>query len=138
MRRHKIPIDKVQEAFNSAIKRRDGRCMVRDYEPCCGELECSHFFTTGASPALRFYPMNAWTQCSKHHQRHHTLWKHDDPWNYKRWIMLDHFVEFDWMYRHRNSFIKYTDELKAEIIRLCNADKLDELQKLIEEKLRRI
>jgi hypothetical protein len=38
----------------------------------------------------------------------------------------------------RHKYIKYTDELKAEIIRLCNADKLDELQKLIEEKLRRI
>ena len=35
--------------------------------------------------------------------------------------------------RHR--YIKYDDDLKAEIIRLCNADKLDELQKLIEEKL---
>ena len=31
--------------------------------------------------------------------------------------------------------IKYTDELKLEIIRLCNADKLDELKELIEENL---
>ena len=35
----------------------------------------------------------------------------------------------------RFKFIKYTDDLKAEIIRLCNEDKLDELQTLIEEKL---
>lgn len=30
MRKNKISIDKVQEAFNAAIKRRDGRCMIRD------------------------------------------------------------------------------------------------------------
>lgn len=135
MRKNKISLDKVQQAFNAAIKRRDGRCMVRDYEPCEGELECSHFFTTGASPALRFYPYNAWTQCHKHHQRHHTLWKHDDPWTYKRWIMLDHFVEFDWMYRHKNRYIKYTDELKAEIIHLCSKNRLEELVEPIEKEL---
>ena len=39
MRKNKISLDKVQEAFNSAIKRRDMRCMVRDYEPCCGHIE---------------------------------------------------------------------------------------------------
>jgi len=49
MRKNKIPIDKVQEAFNSAIKRRDMRCMIRDYEPCCGQLECIHFFTVGSA-----------------------------------------------------------------------------------------
>jgi hypothetical protein len=35
----------------------------------------------------------------------------------------------------RNKFIKYDDELKAEIIRLCNADKLNELTELIKERL---
>lgn len=36
----------------------------------------------------------------------------------------------------RHKYIKYTDDLKAEIIRLCNADKLDELKELIEENLK--
>lgn len=35
----------------------------------------------------------------------------------------------------RSRYIKYTDDLKAEIIRLCNADKLDELKELIEGEL---
>lgn len=47
----------------------------------------------------------------------------------------NHQKELEYMQTARNKFIKYDDELKAEIIRLCNADKLDELQKLIEEKL---
>ena len=36
----------------------------------------------------------------------------------------------------RGKYIKYTDELKAEIIRLCNADRLDELETLIEGELK--
>ena len=131
MRRNKIPIDKVQEAFNSAIKRRDGRCMVRDYEPCCGDLECSHFHGVGSSPSLRFYPPNAYAQCQKHHWNHHN--KND--LFYRRWIATEHWCDFENICELSSSFIKYTDELKAEIIRLCNADKLDELTRLIEENL---
>lgn len=131
MRKHKISIDKVQEAFNAAIKRRDCRCMVRDYEPCSGALECSHYFTTGANPALRFYPLNAYAQCQRHHFNHHN--KNNDF--YKEWMFAYHITDYNKMDKMRFKFIKYTDELKAEIIRLCNADKLDELQKLIEEKL---
>ena len=71
MRKNKISLDKVQEAFNSAIKRRDMRCMIRDFEPCCGQLECSHYYTVGSSPSLRFYPPNAYAQCQKHHLKHH-------------------------------------------------------------------
>ena len=135
MRKRKIPIEKVQQAFNAAIKRRDGRCMVRDYEPCEGELECSHFFTTGASPALRFYPYNAWTQCHKHHHYHHTKWSACDMWSYRRWLEDNHVYEYLWMQRHSHSYIKYTDELKAEIIRLCNEDRLEELAELIRKEL---
>lgn len=39
----------------------------------------------------------------------------------------------DLQYEARN---EWTDDLKAEIIRLCNADKLDELKTLIEENLK--
>ena len=136
MRKNKIPIDKVQEAFNSAIKRRDKRCMIRDYEPCCGGLECSHFYTVGSSPALRFYPPNAWTQCQKHHWKHHNVWTCDDPYSYDSFLLCNHEQEANQMGSMAYRYIKYTDELKAEIIRLCNADKLDELKELIEEELK--
>lgn len=133
MRRHKISIDKVQEAFNSAIKRRDCHCMIKDFEPCYGQLECSHFFTTGGNPALRFYPPNAYAQCSKHHWKHHND-KKCSCW-YENWIKENHLEDYDKMVLMRHKTIKYTDELKAEIIRLCNADKLDELKELIEREL---
>ena len=133
MRKNKISLDKVQSAFNSAIKRRDCRCMVRDFEPCSGELETSHFFTVGGNPALRFYPPNAYTQCQKHHWKHHNA-KKCDYW-YENWMKEWHLADYDKMILLRHRYIKYDDDLKAEIIRLCNADKLDELTKLIEEKL---
>lgn len=134
MRKNKISLTKVQEAFNSAIKRRDKRCMIRDYEPCCGQLECSHFFSVGSSPSLRFYPPNAWTQCQKHHWNHHNRKESSEV--YKNWLMENEVCQLILMDSYRHSYIKYTDELKAEIIRLCNDDKLDELKELIEEKLK--
>lgn len=131
MRRRKIPLGKVQEAFNAAIKRRDMRCMVQDYEPCCGPLECSHFFTVGSSPSLRFYPPNAYVQCQRHHFNHHNK---KEPF-YEEWMWMRHFEDCMSMGSVRHSYIKYTDELKAQIIRLCEEDRLDELKKLIETEL---
>jgi hypothetical protein len=131
-----IPLAKVQEAFNAAIKRRDGRCMIKDYEPCCGKLECSHFFTVDSSPALRFYPPNAYAQCQKHHWNHH---HRTEPYFinvYLHWMMGNHYNDYDKMNCLRHKYIKYTDELKAEIIRLCNEDRLEELKTLIEENLK--
>lgn len=130
MRNHKIPITKVQDAFNAAIKRRDCRCMIKDFEPCCGVLECSHFFTVGSSPSLRFYPLNAYAQCSRHHQNHHaggTL--------YSDFMMDFHQVDLDKMLSMKNRIIKYTDDLKRQIIKLCNEDNLLELKSLIEGEL---
>lgn len=135
MRKNKISLDKVQEAFNSAIKRRDMRCMIRDYEPCCGHLEASHFFTVGSSPALRFYPPNCYAQCQKHHWKHHNVWTCDDPYSYDSFLLCNYEQETNQMGSMAYRYIKYTDELKAEIIRLCNADKLDELKELIEKEL---
>ena len=134
MRRHKIPLEKVQGAFNDAVKRRDMRCMIRDYEPCCGQLECSHFFTVGSSPAIRFYPPNAYAQCQKHHWNHHN--KKESANVYYEYLLHFHFWYLTKMESLQHKYIKYTDELKAEIIRLCNADKLDELTRLIEENLK--
>lgn len=134
MRKNKIPFSKVQEAFNSAIKRRDRRCMVRDFEPCCGELECSHFFTVGSSPSLRFYPPNAYAQCQKHHWNHHNKSKEFEF--YETWMSVYHPEDMCNMWQLKNRYIKYTDDLKAEIIRLCNEDRLEELKTLIEENLK--
>ena len=136
MRRHKIPLDKVQTAFNNAIKRRDCRCMIRDYEPCYGGLECSHFFTVGSSPSLRFYPANAYAQCQKHHWKHHNVWTYGDNLiSYQGWLEEHHKQDLEEMELLRHRYIKYTDDLKAEIIRLCNEDKLDELTELIKKEL---
>lgn len=135
MRKHKISIEKVQKAFNDAIKRHDKRCMVKDYEPCCGQLECSHFFTVGSSPSLRFFPPNAYTQCQKHHWKHHNDREFQKVDYYGLFMEYNHGEDLDFMERARHKYIKYDDELKAEIIRLCNEDKLEELKKLIEEKL---
>lgn len=131
MRKHKIPMKKVQVAFSNAIKRRDCRCMVKDYEPCFGGLECSHFFTQGSSPSLMFYPPNAYAQCQKHHWKHHN----GKVAFYENWLVMYHAQDWLKMQRLRHCILLYTDELKAEIIRLCNADKLEELTELIEDKL---
>lgn len=132
MRRHKISLDKVQTAFNNAIKRRDYKCIVQDLKtPCSGQLECSHFFGVGSNPALRFYPPNAYAQCSHHHLMHHTG---KEPF-YENYIKFWHINEWNKMERMRHRYIKYTDELKTEIIRLCNEDKLWELRMLIEKEL---
>ena len=101
-----------------------------------GQLECSHFYTVGSSPSLRFYPPNAYAQCSKHHWKHHNVWTDDENWSYERFLENHHINDLIYIEEHGNRFIKYTDELKAEIIRLCNADKLDELKELIEENLK--
>lgn len=132
MRNRTIPLKKVQWAFSKAIKRRDGRCMVKDFDSCSGNLECSHFFTQGGSPSLMFYPPNAYAQCSNHHWRHHS----QKEKFYEEFMQSNHSAELEYMARAKNKFIKYTDELKSKIISLCDADKLDELKTLIEENLK--
>lgn len=126
-----IPIKKVQIAFSNAIKRRDRICKIRDYESCSGKLECSHFFTQGSSPSLMFYPPNAYAQCQKHHWNHHNK---KIPF-YIEWLSTYHSNDFVEMQRLRNCYIKYTDDLKRKIIKLCNEDKLKELEDLIKKEL---
>ena len=50
-------------------------------------------------------------------------------------MMNYHYNDEQKMLELKSRYIKYTEELKAEIIRLCNSDRLEELQKLIEENL---
>ncbi|MCR5725409.1 MAG: recombination protein NinG [Treponema sp.] len=124
----KIPIEKVQEAFNAAIRWRDGRCMVKDCELCSGQLECSHFFSVGANPALRFYPPNAYTQCHVHHWRHHNK---AEPF-YTDWMKKQHPADFERMEKMRHRYIKYSNALKAEILQLCMFGQLDALTRLLD------
>lgn len=133
MKEFGIPLVNVQKAFSRAIKRRDGRCMVRDYEPCCGGLECSHFFTQGAHPSLMFYPPNAYTQCQRHHWNHHN--NKDSKTVYAEWLDDNHSDDLRRMVGLCSKYIKYTDELKRRIMRLCDSDRLDELARLIEREL---
>ena len=71
-----------------------------------------------------------------HQWKHHNVWKYGDNLiSYQGWLEEHHRQDLEKMEILRHRYIKYDDDLKAEIIRLCNADKLDELQKLIEEKL---
>lgn len=134
MRKGKIPLKKVQAAFSSAIKRRDKVCIIRDFEPCCGGLECSHYFTQGGSPSLMFYPPNAYAQCSRHHWNHHN--KREDADVYRsRLLEMGKAEELASMELLRSRYIKYTDELKLEIIRLCNGDKMEALKELIKNEL---
>ena len=137
MRRNKIPLKKVQVAFSNAIKRRDCKCMIRDIEPCYGSLECSHYFTQGSTPSLMFYPKNAYAQCSKHHWNHHNRREAYFVNIYYDWMLGHHYKDLLEMENMRHKYIKYTDELKAEIIRLCNEDKLDELEELIKKELKK-
>lgn len=133
MSKNKIPLKNVQKAFSAAIRRRDCRCVIKDYEPCYGGLECSHFFTQGANPSLMFYPANAYTQCRKHHWNHHN--KKDCCDVYKGWLLRNKKKDFEKMEILKTRYIKYTEELKREIINLCNDDMLDELSALIEDEL---
>lgn len=126
-----MDIKEVEREFARAIKRRDGCCVIRDLHPCQGGLECSHFFTRGSSPSLAFYPPNAYSQCTLHHWNHHNR---KDKF-YLRYMKACHFSDYEYMRGHRHRYIKYTEELKQEIVRLCKADKLDELKILIEKEL---
>lgn len=131
MRKNKIPLKKVQIAFSNAIKRRDMRCMVQNYEPCSGELETSHFFTQGANPSIMFYPPNAYAQCSHHHYMHHN----GKMRFYEQWIITYHSAAWLRMQKLRHGIIHYTDGLKSKIIELCNNDQLEELKELIEKEI---
>lgn len=133
MKKKRIPLAKVKEAFSKAIKRRDMRCMIKDFTPCEGGLECSHYHTQGANPCLMFYPPNAHTQCSLHHFRHHHNLENGDF--YDEWMKENEKVELSYMMYAKHGYIKYTNELKEQIIKLCNADKLDDLAELIREEI---
>lgn len=115
---------KVQVAFNAAIVRRDGACVVSGGRD---SLQCSHFFAVGGSGSLRFYPPNAHAMTASAHLHFHNR----DVLPYVR-FMEAYVPELAWMERARKCTLKYTPDRLAHIFELCRADRLDELQEYIE------
>lgn len=130
---NRVSMKNVQQAFSQAIRQRDCICMIRDNEPCFGELQCSHFFTQGSSPSLMFYPMNAYAQCSRHHWNHHN--KKECKNVYFNFMKDYHHDELAFMNRNRNKSIRYTNDLKRKIIKLCRENRLEDLRDLIRAEL---
>ena len=60
--------EKLQTIFNRYIVLRDGQCIT------CGStknLQCSHYFSVGAAPSIRYNEMNAHCQCMACHNGIH-------------------------------------------------------------------
>ena len=127
MKKKKLSITKVQEAFNKAIVRRDSACMVKNDSPCSGQLQCSHFFPVGGNSGLRFYPYNAFTQCASHHITHHNR----DPLFYAEWMQIHCPEELKWMESVRGLPVRYTQAVLMEIYQACMNDNLFEVQRIV-------
>ncbi len=125
-RKH-IRISKVQEAFNKAIVRRDRACMIKNDNPCSGQLQCSHYYPVGGNSGLRFFPYNAYAQCAGHHLAHHNR----DPLFYTQWMQLNHPDELYWMESVRGRPVRYTQHILQYIYEACEADALDTVAKIV-------
>lgn len=122
----KLTPAKVQPFFNTAIRRRDMHCVMTHSE-CSGNYEASHFFAVKSNGALRFYPPNVHTQCSRHHLAEY---HNDNPLPYVEFMMG--LPELEWMEQVRKRTVKYSQETLATILSLCKADDLEGVKVLIE------
>ena len=116
---------KVQTAFNQAIVRRDGRCILSGGTD---NLQCSHFFAVGGSGALRFYPQNAHAQTAGVHINFHNR----DVLPYTEW-MQENVSGLEWMKTARKATIHYGQGSLTIIRELCVGDRLAELTSYIYE-----
>lgn len=123
-KKKKLTPKKVQEYFNAAIRRRDGRCMTPFY--CKGALQASHFFAVGGNGGLRFHPANCWTQCAGCHFE----WHNRNPMRFFD-LMRKKPEKLTWLENHRTRTIKYTQEVLQRISELCLQDRLDVLEDYI-------
>jgi hypothetical protein len=124
-----LTIKKVQDAFNEAIRRRDARCTI-DHPCCAGNLECSHFFPVGANTSLRFYPGNAYTQCSSAHFEHHNR----NPLIYVSWMKEYKADDLAWMQSVRGkASVRYNQSVLMDIYKMCRAGDMNELTRYIED-----
>lgn len=125
----KLTAAKVQVEFNAMIRRRDGRCMV-NYGSCDApekDLQCSHYYRVKSNGGLRFYPYNAWTQCSKHHMIHHEV---DDDM-YPEWMRIHCPEELEWMRSVRGRPVRYTQLVLREILEACKRDDAEAVRKIV-------
>lgn len=110
---------KVQTAFNQAIVRRDGYCILSGKGD---NLQCSHFFAVGGSGALRFYPGNAHAMTAGVHIHFHNR----DVLPYTEW-MQENCNELEWMKTARKATIHYGQGSLTIIQSYCKEDRLAEL-----------
>lgn len=129
MKKKKLSISKVQEAFNKAIVRRDSACMVKNDNPCSGQLQCSHFYPVGGNSGLRFYPYNAFTQCAGHHFSHHNR----DPFFYPKWMQEHCPEELKWMESVRGIPVRYSQYVLSCIYESCKEDDLETVREIVRE-----
>jgi hypothetical protein len=124
-----LTITKVQKAFNDAIRERDGRCTI-NHGSCSGNLECSHFFPVGANSTLRFYPGNAYTQCSSAHFEHHNR----NPLIYVSWMKANKADDLEWMQSVRSrASVRYNQGTLRDIYALCKGGQMQMLKEYIED-----
>ena len=124
----KLSITKVQKAFNEAIRARDEACTIM-HGDCSGNLECSHFYPVGSNGGLRFYPGNAYTQCSSAHFAHHNR----NPLLYVRWMQELHSDDLDWMESVRGkSIVRYNQVTLGQIYLMCKSNDIEQLKNFIE------
>lgn len=128
MTKTKLTAKKVQIAFNKAICERDKQCTISTAD-CAGRLECSHFFPVGGNGGLRFYPGNAYAQCSGHHLTHHNR----DPLMYAQWMQKNHKADLEWMESVRGKPVQYTQPVLRDIQNMCKDGLLTALTLYIEE-----
>jgi hypothetical protein len=128
-----LTITKVQKAFNDAIRERDGQCTIAGKDChgyCSGHLECSHFFPVGANSSLRFYPGNAYAQCSSAHFEHHNR----NPMIYVSWMKETKADDLEWMQSVRSkASVRYNQGTLRDIYAFCKSGKMQELKEYIEE-----
>lgn len=125
----KLSVSKVQEAFNKAIVRRDMACMVKNENPCSGQLQCSHFYPVGGNSGLRFYPYNAFAQCAGHHMSHHNR----DPLFYSKWMQIHCPDELAWMESVRGVPVRYSQYVLSCIYESCKEDDLETVREIVRE-----
>jgi hypothetical protein len=112
--------------FNPLIREVDGHCLTCHAEEL---LQCSHFIEVGGSPALRFFPPNAWAQCPR---CHHSIYHHDSPVPYTMALGVE---MAEWLNEIRKRSIKYDQETLAEIKRLCIDEDIDGITEYIGRRL---
>jgi hypothetical protein len=97
---------KIQDEFNA---------MMARGKPCakCGNIypvmQCSHIWSIGSYPNLRFDPMNVLPMCG----RHHNYWWHLEPAESIEWFTNTYPGRYDYLIEAKNKLVHRTlDDLQ--------------------------